>query len=218
MIKIRWRSLRLVIWLILGILSLNLLFNFTVKLSRHAVMPVDAFLVLGGSINREIYAAKLAQQYPKIPILISQGSDDPCILKIFQKEQVDLERVFLEKCAESTFGNFFFSLPILTNWQVHKVKLITSKTHLPRAKWLANIILGSHGIWVDLDLAPEKGIPGNQEFAIKTILDVTRSVGWSYLSQLFYPTCDRVYRLSEVDLLFWQKQGFACERGAKFSY
>jgi uncharacterized SAM-binding protein YcdF (DUF218 family) len=218
MVRIRWRSLNLAILLILGILSFILLFNFTIKLSRNAIMPVDGFLVLGGSINREIYAAKLAKQYPKVPILISQGSDDPCILKIFQKEQVSLEQVILEKCAESTFGNFFFSLPILINWKIHKVKLITSQTHLPRAKWLANIMLGSHGIWVELDIAPEKGIPGNQESNIKTILDLTRSVGWSYLSQLFKPTCHQVYRLSEVDLSFWQKKGFACERQAKLTY
>ncbi|WP_216087100.1 YdcF family protein [Stanieria cyanosphaera] len=216
MVQIYSRSLKLVILLIVGILSLSLLFNFTVKLSSNAAMPVDAFLVLGGSINREIYAAKLAKQYPKLPILISQGSEAPCLFKVFQKEQINLERVILEKCAESTFGNFFFSLPILTNWKVHKVKLITSKTHLPRAKWLANIILGSHGIWIDLDLAPEKGIPGNQEFALKTIIDVIRSLGWSYLSQLFHPTCDRVDQLSEVDLSFWQKKGFVCERQTLF--
>jgi uncharacterized SAM-binding protein YcdF (DUF218 family) len=214
-----WRSLKIPVLLILGILSLSLLFNLTFKLLRNAAMPVDAFLVLGGSVNREIYAAKLAGQEPDIPILISSGSDDPCILLIFNNEQARLEQVFLEKCAESTFGNFWFSLPILINWQVHKVKLITSDTHLPRAKWLANIILGAHGIWVELDIAPEFGIPGNYESTIKTIIDLTRSLGWAYLSQLYFlkPHCQKVNRLQDVDLTFWLKKGFVCEKQAELN-
>ncbi|MGB3208787.1 MAG: hypothetical protein WBB28_27670 [Crinalium sp.] len=60
-------SLILGIWLLINTLSLGL----------AASRPVDAFFVLCGSIQREIYVAQLAQKYPEIPILISQGSQEP---------------------------------------------------------------------------------------------------------------------------------------------
>ena len=216
--KTNWRSLKLVVFLSLLLLLLNLLFNIIWKLPHNEKQPIDAFLVLGGSIKREIYVAQLAKQHPDIPILISHGSDDPCIFLIFQREQAPLNRVWLEKCAESTFGNFFFSLPILTRWNIHKVKLITSATHLPRAEWLAKILLGSHGISTEIDLAKENGVPGNREFVWKTGLDLTRSFFWALGSQVIKPSCSQVNQLLDTDMQMWQDKGFACERQAELKY
>lgn len=212
------RSSKLILLFCLSILVLNLVFNIIWKLPQNRSKPVDVFLVLGGSINREIYVAKLAKQHPDIPILISHGSDDPCIFLIFQREQAPIDRVWLEMCAESTFDNFFFSLPILTQWNAHKVKLITSATHLPRAIWLANILLGSQGIATQLDIAPEKGIPGNYESPVKTGLDLIRSFGWAYLSQVIQPSCSQINKLSAIDMDVWQQKGFTCERQAELDY
>ncbi|MDJ0636520.1 MAG: YdcF family protein [Xenococcaceae cyanobacterium MO_188.B29] len=215
--KIR-RSLKQVLLIGCLLLTINLLFNLLWKLPHNSSKPVDAFFVLGGSINREIYVAQLAKKHPEIPILISHGSDDPCIFLVFQREQAPLNRVWLEKCAESTFGNFFFSLPLLTKWNVHKVKLITSATHLPRAKWLANILLGSHGISLELDIAPEKGVPGNYESPAKTLVDLIRSVFWALGSQIIQPPCSQVDKLSATDMPMWYKKGFTCERQAGLDY
>jgi len=173
--------------------------------------PVDAFFVLGGSIRREIYVSHLAKQYPEIPILISTGSDDPCVVKLFERIDAPQDRVWLEKCADSTFGNFFFAQPILSRWGVRRVKMLTSRTHLPRAAWMARIVLGSHGIWVDVELVAELGVPGNREFALKTALDVTRATLWAFLSQILQPHCDNVVRLPDVDLATWCEDGFSCE-------
>ena len=215
--KIR-RSFKQVLLIGCLILTLNLLFNLIWKLPHNSSKPVDAFFVLGGSINREIYVAQLAKKHPEIPILISHGSDDPCILLVFQREQAPLNHVWLEKCAESTFGNFFFSLPLLTKWNTHKVKLITSATHLPRAKWLANILLGSHGISIELDIAPEKGVPGNYESPAKTLVDLIRSVFWALGSQIIQPPCSQVDKLSATDMQMWDEKGFTCERQAELDY
>ncbi|MEA5570590.1 YdcF family protein [Calothrix sp. UHCC 0171] len=193
------------------LLSVWLVLN-TITLIYASSQAVDANFVLGGSIKREIYAAELATNNPKIPTLISQGSQDPCILRIFQKKAVNLSNVWLEKCANSTFGNFFYSLPILQKWKVHKVRLITSSSHLPRAKWMAQIILGSHGIWVELDIAKETGVPGNRESWFKTGLDVTRSMFWAGLSHFIRPQCADVIELIDVDMKAWQQRGFNCER------
>lgn len=182
-----------------------------INLSAASQGPTDAYFVLGGSIMREIHVARLIKDHPDTRVLISQGSSDPCILQIFEREQVPIERTWLEKCADSTFGNFFFSLPILQQWGVHRVSLITSATHLPRALWMAQVILGSHGIWVDLDVTPERGIPGNQESWLKTSIDVGRSVIWALVSQVYQPSCSSVTPLSEVNLEEWRAREFKCE-------
>ncbi len=202
----------------LALLMVNILLNIIFKLPHNAALPSDAFLVLGGSINREIYAAQLAKQNPHTPILISQGSKEPCILLIFQRDQAPIDQVWLENCAESTFGNFFFSLPVLERWQVRKVTLITSASHLPRAKLLSYVLLGSHGIWVDLDIAPETGVPGNQEFWLKTGIDLVRSLFWALLSQGIGPSCSKLYQLEDVDLSTWKTKGFTCEKQGKLKY
>ena len=197
------------------ILSISLLIN-TRKLPSSASAPVDVFFVLGGSIRRELYVAQLDKQHPETRILISQGSKDPCILIIFQKYEAPIRQVWLEKCADSTFGNFFFNIPIFKQWGVRKVKLITSPTHLPRAKWMAQILLGAHGIWVEVDAVKERGVPGNQESWVKTGLDLTRSLIWAFLSQAIQPPCSHVTALTDVDLVAWNKSGFECEKQGRF--
>jgi uncharacterized SAM-binding protein YcdF (DUF218 family) len=183
----------------------------TITLLYASSQPVDTFFVLGGSIRRETYVAQQAKLYPKITILISHGSPEPCIWLIFQREFASLENVWLEKCANSTFENFYYSIPLLRKWRVHKVKLITSPTHLPRAKWMAQILLGAHGIWVEPEIVQESGVPGNRESWLKTALDLTRSLFWAILSQIIQPQCSNVTRLADVDIQAWQSRGFRCE-------
>lgn len=173
--------------------------------------PIDSILVLGGSITREIYVAELAKKYRGIPILISSGSLAPCIWLIFQQAKAPMQQVWLETCASSTFKNYYFAVPLLNQWGVHHLKIITSKTHLPRAKWVAQIILGSHDIWVEMDLVEEQGIPGNRETWLKTTLDVTRSLIWARISQYYSPKCSALQPLVDVNLSDWQKRGFKCE-------
>lgn len=195
----------------LGAIAGTWLHSKRIALQAASTGPVDATLVLGGSIHREIYAAQLAKLNPQMPVLISQGSRDPCTWLIFQQAQAPIQQVILEKCAQSTFGNFYFSLPILRQWHVHKLKLITSTTHLPRAKWLAQLMLGSHGIWVEFDLVEEKGVPGNNESWLKTGLDVTRGAIWALISHFKQPQCSAVNSLASVDMQKWNRQGFTCE-------
>jgi uncharacterized SAM-binding protein YcdF (DUF218 family) len=196
---------------LLGVAIAGWLLSISLRLSAAASGPVDAIFVLGGSIRREMYVVQLRSQSPHIPILISRGSEDPCVWLLFEQQNVPMERVWLEGCAQDTFGNFYYGIPILRRWGVHKVKLITSQTHLPRAQWLAQVSFGAHGIWVETEVAPEKGVPGNSEAWIKTALDVTRGVLWAIGSQLVTPECNQITPLAGVDLEMWRKQGFKCE-------
>lgn len=212
------RFLKLLLLTFLGLLLSILFWNVTVKLPINSTKPVDGILVLGGSVTREIYAAQLRHQLPEIPIIISQGSEDPCILLIFQRYQAPLQRVWLENCANSTFENFFFSVPLLRRLRVHKVKLITSDSHLPRAKWMAQIHLGVQGIALQVVTVPEIGIPGNQESPLKTLLDVTRSLIWSAFTPLLQPPCFQVKALDQINMAAWYQQGFKCERQARIPH
>jgi hypothetical protein len=73
-----WQLLQKLFWVLRQFLISWLAFT-TITLIFSSSHPVDAFFVLGGSIQQEIYLAQLATQYPHIPILISSGSEDPCI-------------------------------------------------------------------------------------------------------------------------------------------
>lgn len=202
-----WQLLqKITIWLCL-FFSFWLAFN-TITIISASSKSVDTFFVLGGSIRREIYVASLAKQLPNTRVLISGGSKDPCIKLIFQRELAPMQNVWLEKCADSTFDNFYYNIPLLRQWGVHKVKLITSATHFPRAKWMAQILLGSHGIWVEPEIVPEQGVPGNHESWVKTSLDVTRSLIWALFSQVIQPPCSKLTRLTDVDVTTWNQQGF----------
>lgn len=211
--RLLWQSLQKLVWGLSLLLGSWLIFT-TITLVSASSQPVDGFFVIGGSIRREIYVAQQAKQYPQTPILISRGSQDPCIWLIFQQEAAELQKVWLEKCANSTFENFYYGTPILHQWGVHKVKLITSPTHLPRAKWLAQILLGSHGIWVEPDIVQEQGIPANREHWLKTGLDITRSLFWAVISQVIQPECSDITRLADVDMSSWEQKGFQCEHQA----
>jgi uncharacterized SAM-binding protein YcdF (DUF218 family) len=210
----RWRSLnclwRIGLFGLCCLLSLWLMLN-TTQLRSASTQPVQAFLVLGGSIQREIHAAELRRQHPEALILISSGSPPPCLWLIFQHMNASTQQVWLENCARSTFENFYFSAPILQRWQVRKVKLITSKVHLPRALWLGQILLGAHGIWLEPELVAEQGVPGNRESWLKTGLDVSRSLIWAVVSQIYQPQCSQIQPLQAIDLARWQQQGFHCE-------
>lgn len=210
--RLRRRQNRLFFLLLgLGILLGSGLLVNSIKLQMAASQPIDTYFVLGGSITREVYVAEIAKQHPSTRILISSGSPKPCILKVFQQKEAPIRQVWLENCADSTFDNFYFNIPLLDRWGVRKVKLITSPTHLPRAKWMAQILLGSQGIWVETDTVKEQGVPGNQESYLKTGLDITRSLAWAVLSQVIKPQCSKIVSLESVQLEDWRESDFKCE-------
>ncbi len=177
--------------------------------------PTDAYVVLGGSIRREIHMAQVASTLsPAPPILISAGSSDPCIRLLFEQAGASLDQIWLENCAESTFGNFVFSVPVVERWGARHVTLVTSGSHSRRALTLARILFGARGIWVEPLLVEETGIPGNRETLAKTTLDISRSLLWAVVAQVHKPTCNRLVPLAEVDLAQWRQRGFKCEHQA----
>ncbi len=200
---------------------MGLLLHRSIQLYQAAHQPIDAVLVLGGSIRREMAAAELARDNSQLPILISAGSPVPCVWAIFEREasasMTELgdadpkSKIWLESCATSTLGNYRFSLPIMKSWGAHHIQLMTSGTHQLRATGLGRIILGSHGLWLSPTPVAETGRPGNQESRLKTLLDWSRGLAWALISQLYSPECEGLVRLDQVVLEDWVDRDFECE-------
>jgi len=199
-------------FIFIGLSIISLVGNFY-KAQRHSSQEIEGYLVLGGSIMREIHVAQIKKMSPEIPVIISSGSAKPCVYSIFQEQQAIMDNVWLETCANSTFTNFIYSIPLLKKWGIKKVGVITSETHLPRAEFLAKILLKSQGISIELVTIPEqKGISANHESQIKTALDITRAIGWSVISQFISVPCPKVAYLGTIDLEQWRTKEFRCER------
>jgi len=177
--------------------------------------PITAYLVLGGTPNREIFAAKLIKEHPDVKVLISGGSADPCIWLIFDKLNATKDKVWMEHCSRNTFENFYYSTPILKSWGVRKVLLITDKPQDQRAFPMARIILGAQGIWVDLILVPNSG---GQASRYPLSFDVLASIIWAIASQLWQPQCPGVTYLPTVDMKYWYQKGFYCAPQAEVGH
>lgn len=208
---LRWTG-----FIVLGFFLLSLLFHFFIALPLNQKKPIDGVLVLGGGVEREVYAAQLAKKFPDVPIVISGGTIPPCSYQVFQREKAPMNRVWLELCAQSTFDNFLFSIPIFKKWNVHRVRLITSPTHLPRAKWLADILLGSQGIAVEVDIEIESvlfgAIVGSTESDIKSFLDVSRSLLFAVVGQVWNFSCGAVFPLKEmgIESPLFKRENLSC--------
>jgi hypothetical protein len=182
-------------WLPLAILAGILgiyLFGLGLQIAIHDRSPIDGVLVLGGSIQRERYVIAHAAQLPR-PILISGGSAPDCVQRIVEDSLdrypdrapiLNLDSIWLEPCATSTFENFAFAVPFLKAHGVQHVLVITSANHLFRAGHLGRVMLGFRGIAVDLFSVSERGRPGNHESALKTGLDLLRGTLWGLFSPL----------------------------------
>lgn len=156
--------------------------------------PPSAIVVLGGGIRREMLAARLAQHYPNLPIIISSGSPLPCVYRVFVEEQgVAWQRVKVDFRATDTLTNFTSLLPYLQSNQPRKVFMISSKGNFQRASILAWFIWGSRGIATEPVLVD--GV-GNHESLLKTVADGMRAVVWVFLGEV---TVANLYR-SDAEL------------------
>jgi uncharacterized SAM-binding protein YcdF (DUF218 family) len=177
--------------------------------------PVEAFLVLGGTPNREIFVAKLAKQTPPVKVLISGGSESPCIWLIFEKHTAPKDNVWMERCSHNTFENFYYSTPILESWGVHKVLLITDKPQDERALPMAKLILGAHGMWVNLMLVPNSG---GQASRYPVAINYLAGAAWGIASQLWQPHCKNLIHLPDVNMSEWYQKGFYCAPQAEVGH
>jgi uncharacterized SAM-binding protein YcdF (DUF218 family) len=158
-------------------------------LSLVAVIPIksaiaiyqapvpQAFLVLGGDPKREEAVAEFANWYPKLDIWISSGPNAKETRKIFQAAVVSLARLHIDQRAVDTLTNFTTLVEDFQKTHIQHLYLVTSDYHMPRAKAIASIILGSHGIVFTPISVPSSQPP---ESSLLVLRDITRSLLWIF--------------------------------------
>lgn len=136
----------------------------------------QAILVLGGSVEREKFAAEFALQHPDVQIWISGGSPKDYAQKIFTKAGVKRDRLHLDYRAVDTVTNFTTLVDKFQACGINKLYLITSDYHMRRASVIGQIVLGSRGIdFTPVSVPSERSSP---ESIKKSIRDGARAVLW----------------------------------------
>jgi uncharacterized SAM-binding protein YcdF (DUF218 family) len=138
----------------------------------------QGIVVLDGQFERIKALPKILEVYPKIPIFISAGLRYmQRNLEFLKNSGVDLKRVVYDCKATDTVTNFTTLLDELEKTKISKVYLVTSAYHMPRAKAISFIVLGSRGIVVEpIPLFDTK----KSENPLKVIRDIVRAIIWLF--------------------------------------
>jgi uncharacterized SAM-binding protein YcdF (DUF218 family) len=144
-------------------------------IARYQTPEPQAILTLGGGSPREIFTAEFAKSHPYLPIWVSTGSKTIEAREIFQDAGVDNRRVYIDRRATDTVTNFTTLVNDFKKQNIRHIYLITDDYHLPRAKAIAFIVLGSQGItYTPIFLQTNK--PAEPKF--KIVRDLIRSLFW----------------------------------------
>jgi uncharacterized SAM-binding protein YcdF (DUF218 family) len=161
-----------------------LLFGLAIVLSFHQIQHwlhrPQAILVLGGSPDREVFAAEFANEHPDLPIWVSSGSNPEYSEAVFADAGIEPSRIHLDYEAIDTVTNFTTLVDQFKAEGIDNIYLITSDYHMRRARVIGMIVLGSRGIdfrpiAISTDRPPES--------IEKTIRDGARAVLWVITGQ-----------------------------------
>lgn len=158
---------------------LAILFLLVLGLAYHQVqswiVKPDAVFVLGGSPDREAFAAEFAQQHPDLPIWVSSGSPEDYARSVFADWGIAPERLHLDYRAVDTVTNFTSLVEDFKYHDYRSVYLVTSDYHMRRARTIGLIVLGSQGIEFQPLSVPSGRSP---ESWSKVVRDGARSLLW----------------------------------------
>jgi len=145
--------------------------------TQQAPQP-QAILTLGGGNNREQFTAQFAQQFPHLDIWVSSGVNPPQARPLFQAAGVKNDRLHLDYRATDTVTNFTTLVADFKQKRIQHLYLLTSSFHMPRAKAIATLILGSQGIAFTPITIPELGKDQHEESLTRILRDCGRSLLW----------------------------------------
>ncbi len=165
---------------LIGLVSSTLMLLCSIIPVRLAIASYQtphpqAILTLGGGIEREKFTAQFAHIHPSLEIWVSSGSKPEKARTIFRHADIPDERVHLDRRAVDTVTNFTTLVADFKRRDINHVYLITSDFHMKRAKAIATIVLGSHGIaFTPVSVPSDKPV----ETKLHILRDVGRSVFW----------------------------------------
>ena len=157
------------------LISISSIIPIRTKIANYQQPFPQAILTLGGGPVREIFTAEFATSHPQLPVWVSTGSIEIIAREIFQGIGVDNRRVYIDRRATDTVTNFTTLVNDFKKQKIQHIYLITDDFHLPRAKAIALVVLGSKGITftpiaIETNVTPEP--------KIKIFRDVMRSLFW----------------------------------------
>ncbi len=135
----------------------------------------QAVLVLGGALEREVFAAEFAKEHPNLPIWVSSGSNPEYSKWVFSEAGIAADRLHLDYQAVDTVTNFTTLVSEFKSRGISSIYLITSDYHMRRAIVIGEIVLGSQGIAFKPVAVASQQLP---ESLNKAIRDGARSVLW----------------------------------------
>lgn len=156
-------------------LALGLLLGVGCKVFWPAAAPPQALFVLGGHEERELFAAQFAKKHPQLSVWVSSGSPEHYVKDIFEKAGIEGDRLYLDYGATDTVTNFTTLVDDLRAKNITSVYLITSESHMQRAKIVADLVFKTHGIQVE-PVAVPSALP--EEPVGKSVRDGLRAMIW----------------------------------------
>lgn len=161
------------------ILFLLLMIPVRQAIALYQAPHPQAILTLGGESlgEREAFTAKFAHWYPSLEIWVSSGVVPKEARKIFRDAGISDKVLHLDYQALDTVTNFTTLIPDFKQHRIQHLYLITSDYHMPRAKAIATLILGSQGI-----AFTPLSVPSNytKESFLTILRDIARSLLWIF--------------------------------------
>lgn len=133
----------------------------------------EVILILGGSSDREIFAAQLAQHQTNLDVWVSSGS--PYAADIFRDAKIPESRLHFDRRATDTVTNFTTIVSDFKRRGIQHIYVLTSDYHLARAQAIATVVLGSQGIAFTPVAVPSARPP---ESSLRVLRDFGRSLVW----------------------------------------
>ncbi|MDB9374988.1 YdcF family protein [Nodularia sphaerocarpa] len=157
------------------ILALLSIIPIRLAIATYQSPQPQAILTLGGSPEREEFTAEFAQKHPQLDIWVSSGSSPETALAIFENADIAQQRLHLDQRAVDTVTNFTTLVEDFQHHHIQHIYLITSAYHMPRAKAIATIVLGSQGItFTPVPIPSQKP----RESIVRIVRDSGRSLLW----------------------------------------
>jgi uncharacterized SAM-binding protein YcdF (DUF218 family) len=150
-------------------------------IAYHQAPFPQAILVLGGGREREQFTAQFAQKHRSLPIWISSGIRPDKTREIFQAANLSLTQLHIDCRAVDTVTNFTSLVAEFKQRNVQHLYLITADFHMPRAKAIATLVLGSQGITftpISTHISPPSSDHHHPESWISTFRDSGRAIFW----------------------------------------
>jgi uncharacterized SAM-binding protein YcdF (DUF218 family) len=169
---------RIARWLPLLLLAMPGLFWLGQRQFKLWTRSAEAIVVLGGEIDREAYAAQMAQEHGQLSVWVSSGTNkEYAEWLFFEKSGIERDRLHLDYRAVDTVTNFTTLVNDLKREGIDKIYLITSENHMRRARLVGEIVFGSHDIVFEPIAVPSllAAEPVN-----KTLRDGIRAVMWTF--------------------------------------